>query len=145
MRLRHITFSSVASPALPYFFPHYVINGTTSGQKLLDTKRVFSLPLHLLSEKFLILCISQRDITNVHISVFICSSRCSCPILIKTECSGQIFEKFPNVKFHKNPPSGSRVVPLGRTDRQITTLTVAFRNFANGPINIRTDKTICTH
>jgi len=46
--------------------------------------------------------------------------------------SGQIFEKSSNIKFYENPSSGSRVVPCGRTDRQIyiTKLIVAFRNFA---------------
>ena len=29
--------------------------------------------------------------------------------------SGQIFAKYPTVKFHKNPPNGSRVVPRERT------------------------------
>ena len=32
--------------------------------------------------------------------------------------SGQIFEKYSNVKFSENPSSGSRVVPCGRTDGQ---------------------------
>jgi len=31
--------------------------------------------------------------------------------------SRQIFAKYSNIKFHKNPSSGSRVVPDGRTDR----------------------------
>jgi hypothetical protein len=35
---------------------------------------------------------------------------------MKLEFSGQIFEKYSNIKFHKNPSSGSRVVPCGRTD-----------------------------
>jgi len=30
----------------------------------------------------------------------------------------QIFEKYSNIKFHKNRHSGGRVVPCGRTDRQ---------------------------
>jgi len=42
--------------------------------------------------------------------------------------SGQIFEKYSNVKFNENPSSGSRVVPCGRTDE--TKLIVAFCNFA---------------
>jgi len=37
---------------------------------------------------------------------------------MKLEFSTQIFEKYPNIKFHKNPSSWSRVVPCGRTDRQ---------------------------
>jgi len=43
--------------------------------------------------------------------------RCySCQILIQLEFSRQIFEKSSNIRFNKNPPSGSRVVPCGRTD-----------------------------
>jgi hypothetical protein len=30
----------------------------------------------------------------------------------------QIFEKYSNIKFHKNPPSGSWVLPWGWTDRR---------------------------
>jgi hypothetical protein len=33
--------SSVACPALQYFFPHYLINGTIFEKKLLNTKCVF--------------------------------------------------------------------------------------------------------
>jgi hypothetical protein len=52
---------------------------------------------------------------------------------MKFEFSRQIFEKYANIKFHKNPSSGSRVVPCGQTD--MTKLRVAFRNFANAPKN----------
>jgi hypothetical protein len=65
------------------------------------------------------------------------STRYSCPILKKLEFSGQIFEKYWNIKIHANPSSESRVVLCGRTDRRtdMTKLTVAFRNFANTPKN----------
>jgi len=61
--------------------------------------------------------------------------RHSCPILIKFEFSPQIFEKYSNIKFHKHPSSGSRVVPLGRANGRtdMTMLTVAYRNFAKDP------------
>jgi hypothetical protein len=55
------------------------------------------------------------------------------PILMKLEFSGQIFEKYSNLEFNENPPSGSRVVPYGQTD--MTKRIVAFRNFANVPNN----------
>ena len=43
----------------------------------------------------------------------------TCQILIKLELSRQIFEKkISNIKFDKNPCSGSRIVPCGRTERQ---------------------------
>ena len=55
---------------------------------------------------------------------------------MKLEFSGQILEKYSNIKFHENPSSGNRVVPCkqtggGRTD--VTKLVVAFTNFANAP------------
>jgi hypothetical protein len=56
------------------------------------------------------------------------STRYSCQILMKLEFSRQIFEKSLNIKFHKNPSSGSLVVPCGQTD--MTKLIVDFRNFA---------------
>ena len=36
---------------------------------------------------------------------------------MKLEFSGQIVEKYSNIKFHKNPFGGSQVVQFGRTDR----------------------------
>ena len=50
---------------------------------------------------------------------------------MKLELSLQFFEekKSPNTNFHKNPSSGSRVSPCGRTD--ITKLIVACCNFAS--------------
>ena len=61
--------------------------------------------------------------------------RHSCRILIKLEFSPQILEKYSNIKFHENPSSGSRVVPLGRANGRtdMTMLTVAYRNFAKEP------------
>ena len=52
------------------------------------------------------------------------------------------FEKYPNIKRHENPSSGSLVVIRGRVDgradrwqRGMTKLIVAFRNFVNPPNN----------
>jgi hypothetical protein len=56
---------------------------------------------------------------------------------MKLEFSEQIFEKSPNVKFHKIPPSGSRVVPCTETDGQtdMAKLLVPFCDFSNAPKN----------
>jgi len=56
---------------------------------------------------------------------------------MKLEFERQIFEKSSNVTFYEIPPSGRRVVPCGRTDRQadMTKVLVAFRDFANAPKN----------
>jgi len=50
------------------------------------------------------------------ILVFMYSTRYSCTILVELKFSGQIFEQTFITKFHENPPSGSRVVPCGRTN-----------------------------
>jgi len=57
---------------------------------------------------------------------------------MKLEFSKQIFEKYSKSKFHENSYSGSRV-PCVRTNKQtdMTKLTVAFRNFANAPKNVK--------
>jgi len=47
---------------------------------------------------------------------------------MELEFSGQIFEKYWNIRSHEYPCSGSRVVPCGQTDRRDE---VAFCNFAN--------------
>jgi len=62
---------------------------------------------------------SKKKLTRCkhkYILVFIQCTRSSCQILINIECSQQIFEKYSNIKFHKNSFSGSRVAPCGRTD-----------------------------
>ena len=38
-------------------------------------------------------------------------------ILTNLELCKEIFENYFNIKFHENPPSESRGVPCGRTDR----------------------------
>jgi len=45
------------------------------------------------------------------------------------------FGKYSNIKFHKNPSSGSRIVPCGRTDGRmgIKKPAVTSRNFGNVP------------
>jgi hypothetical protein len=84
----------------------------------------------ILSEKFLILRKIQRDIIlNVHISVFMWTTLCSCQILSKLEFFKHIFEIYLHIKFPENLSSVSWVVPCGQTERQtdMTKLKVAFR------------------
>jgi hypothetical protein len=90
------------------------------------TKNVCSDFLYnFLPETFLVLR-SERDIViNVH--------RSSCQIVTKLEFSRQIFATSPNIKFHGNPSSGSRVVLCLLTGRRtdITQLIVALCSFAS--------------
>jgi len=54
-----------------------------------------------------------------------------CQILVKFEFSRIDFRKLLKYRLHENSPSGSRVFPCGRTDRQtdMTKLTIAVRSF----------------
>jgi len=73
------------------FFPHYLINGTIFGKNYWTQICVFSLSLQL--------------------SFSLIRFSCNANLL-------QISDKDSNTKFHKNPFSGSRVVPFGMTGRQ---------------------------
>jgi hypothetical protein len=66
---------------LYHIYPHYLINDTILGKKLLNIKCVFWFYLQLLSEKFLILRTIQRHIIiNVH------KYSCKVPIILVTAC-----------------------------------------------------------
>jgi len=53
-------------------FPHYLINGTVFEKKLPNTKCVFWFPLQRLSQTFLILRITGRDmIKNIYIGLYV--------------------------------------------------------------------------
>jgi len=94
--------------------------------KKINIKCVFQFSLKLLPETFPIVRRTEREmIMNAN------RSSLTCHILMKLECSRQIFEKYSNNKFHKNPFSGSLVFPCERTDK--TKLTAAFRSFVNTP------------
>ena len=86
---------------------HYVLNGMILEEKGIKRKCVFRFSLQLLSETFLILGRIQRDtILNVHRSSSK-KTRYYCQSLMKLEFSQQIFEKYSNFKFRKNPSGWS--------------------------------------
>jgi len=102
---------SVASPALQYF-------STLSHRRhdfrkqVIENKTYISIISTCLSETFLILGRIERD-DKKHILTFILFvSDFNATRIFWTD-----FEEFPGTKFHKNPFSGSRVVPYGQTDR----------------------------
>ena len=59
---------------------------------------------------------------------------------MKLEFSRQIFEKWSNVKFHENPSSGSRVVPIGQTWRSWQSLFVIFPNARGKKIKLAQER-----
>ena len=133
-----VLLSTVACPALQYFFPHYSHKQHDfrgGKKKSLNVKCVFWFPLQLHCETFLILRRTERDTTT-----YVHWSSGEVPgilviFLMQLEYSGKIFEKYSNIKFHENPSSGGRVVPCGQADGHtvMTKLTAPFRNFANAP------------
>jgi len=89
----------------------------TTGKTLLNTKCVFWFSLPFLSETFIARRRIQWDMTNLH------GFSCKVPVtlvIFKLNLSFlyRYSKKFPDIKFHENPSSGSRVVPCGQTDEQ---------------------------
>ena len=127
--------SSVACPVLQYFssLSH---KRHDFRRQIIEYKTCCNFSLQILSETFLILRRSERDMKTCKLA-FMYSTCYSCQILMNLEFSRQGFEKLLNVKFHADPLSGSRVVPFGRTDvtSDMTKLIVALRNFANASKN----------
>ena len=112
-RMRHV--SSVACPALKYFFILSHKRHDFRKKKLFTQNVCFDFLCNLFSEAFHILRRTERN--QKCILVFRPSPRYSCPVLIKLEFSRQFFEKYSTIEFHENRSSGSRVVPCGQTDR----------------------------
>jgi hypothetical protein len=116
-------------------FPHFLINDTFFEKSYQTQNMCFDFFLQLLSETFRILRRNEQDkIKNVH------WSSCKVSFVLvqferKLNFLDRFSKKFSNIKFHGNLSSGSRVVPCGRTDGQMTKLIVVFRNFANAPKN----------
>jgi hypothetical protein len=132
-------------PGSTVFFPHYLINGMIFEKKVIEHEiNFFSFPLQLMSQTFLILRRTERDvIQNVYWSSYevpLCLSAFSITWFYR-----HIFGKYSNIKYRKNLSSGSGVVPCGRTDGDRQTgrqtnmmkLIVVFRNFAKPPENFK--------
>jgi hypothetical protein len=80
------------------------------GNKLVNLKCVVWFSLHLLSETFLSLRRTERDM----IKQFICLQvqyRYYCQISIKLEFYRLVFEKYSNTKFNENPSNKNQFVP----------------------------------
>jgi len=123
--MRHVVICGL--PRLCVIFPHYLINYTIFGKKLLNTKCVFWFSLQLLSETFLILRWTEGDIIkNVY------QSSCKVPVILvrfqwTSKCLDRLSKNAQILNFMQIRPVGSRVVSCGRTD--MTKLEVAVRNF----------------
>ena len=111
MRMRHIVICAL--PALVCFSTLSHKRRDFKKKTLLNTKCVFWFSVQLLSETFLIVRRTVRDmIRNVYrsvckVAVIVVRLWCNLYFLVG------FFEKFSNTKLHEYPSSGSRVVPCG--------------------------------
>jgi hypothetical protein len=114
---------------LYHVFPHYIINDTIFGKKLLDIKCLLWYSLQLLSETFLTLRSIKRDIIiNLR-----WSSYKMLVILVRLYSNLNFFNKFRKILKYKislRSVQWGRVVLWGQTDM---TKLVFFRNLANSP------------
>jgi hypothetical protein len=88
-----------------------------SASAVLSSVRLYNIfpHFHTNGKIFLKKLSNQLDITN---NVYR-HTRYSCHILGQLEFSREIFEKYPTVRLHKNPSSGSQLFHAERrTDRQ---------------------------
>jgi hypothetical protein len=126
--------SFVACPALQYFSTLSHKRHDFRKRKLLNLKCVFSFSLRSLSETFLMLRRTERDMT---INVYWCS--CKVPVVfVRVSWNLKFLDRFSNnvqiSNFIKIRPVGAELFHADRrTD--MPKLTVAFLNFANAPKN----------
>ena len=139
--------SSASCPALQYFFPNCLINGTICEKKT-EYKMYFDLLYKFVWKVF---HHKKKWARCGHkcVLVFVQSTRYYCQVLMKIDFSRQIFEKYRNIKFHENPLSEAE--SFYGTDRQTQTdrrknmanPIVAFRSFSKAPkMNIFTPNVV---
>ena len=105
-------------------------------KKILTIKRLFWASIQFLSDTFLIVRRTKRDVIAVYVGLHV-QDPLFLPDFNKTWIFSTGIRKILQHQISQNPPSGSRVVPCGRKDGQtdMTLLIAAFRNFANAPKN----------
>jgi hypothetical protein len=108
------TLSSVACPALQYFGTLSHKQHDFRKKKVIDHEMCVLIFSTTLSETFLILRRTERDMTKI-----VYWPSCKVPVILVMYFSRQFFfERSSNVKFYENPFSGGRVVSCRRTERQ---------------------------
>jgi len=115
MRMRRVILRSVTRLGLPYFSTlHHKRHAFRTKVEHITCFSFLTPLVRTISHcKY-----SWATYYHKHKSVLIRSTRYSCHIWMKLEIVWQIFGKYSNIEFHKNPSIRSRAVPRGQTDRQ---------------------------
>ena len=101
-------------PGSIIFFSHYLINDKIF-EDVIEHKICVWFSQLLCLKHFSFQEERSEILSKLHINLHVTNCH-YCPILMKLEYSGQIFEKYLDIKFHENSFSGSQVVTCGRTD-----------------------------
>jgi hypothetical protein len=129
----HAPYCHLCPAPLYSIFPHYLTNGTIFGKQSPKTKCVFWFSLQLLSETFLILRRTERDmVKNVY------RSSCKVPVIVvRFWWNLNFLDRFSKKTRISNlmeiRPEGAELLVRmdGRTE--ITKIMGGFRCFANAP------------
>ena len=96
MSMRRIVLSSVACPAVQYFFSNYLTNCPIFEKKVIVRKMCVLIFSTTCVSRFSHCKKNWARCDHEYILVFILSTRYSCPIWTKLEFSRQIFQKYSN-------------------------------------------------
>ena len=118
--------SSVACLTVPYFF--HITSQTARFEKYIE----HNISVLVFSATFVWRIFHSKKNSGRYYHKCTCEVSVISQILMKTEFSRQIFEKYSNIKFRENSSVGAQLFHAdGQAD--MTKLIIAFRNSANAP------------
>jgi hypothetical protein len=123
---------------LYHIFPHYLINGTIFGKKLLNIKCVFWFSVQRLSEIFLILRINQRDTRDSKPPRDV-DDICALLGYYAALCGGSVptFREIPSVPYSRVKKSNDIIINIHRSSCNVALFLSGFHGTWNFWANFR--------